>query len=942
MTDTIRVKKRNGKLETLNVEKINKCVERACEGVSGVSASEIVLDAHLQLFDGVNTSDIDKALILTARSKIYLEPNYSVVAARLLLGTIYKEVFKDSYDKHAFLEQYKLSFVKNIKLLVKQGIFSPKLLKFDLKRLADALVPERDAFFPYHGLQNVYDRYLSRLDGKVMENPQAFYMRVAMGLSINEKDKEDKAIEFYTVYSQHLASPGTPTLFNSGTAHSQLSSCFLSSSHDSIDGIFDGLWQEARKSKHAGGLGIDATNWRASGAEVKGTNGKSSGIIPWLKIYNDMLIAVDQGGKRAGSGCAYLETWHLDIEDFIELRRNNGHEKRRTPDLNTANWIPDLFLKRVEKDEDWTLFCPSECPDLHEIYGANFEQKYIQYEQKAKAGEIKRFKVLKAKELWKKMLKMLFETSHPWICFKDPSNIQYPNNHYGVVHSSNLCLTGDTPINAIVNNKYFPKMPLKELCEKFAKFDIEVLSYSLEYNMGEFRKVTAAALTRKDAQVYRITDVETGNYIKCTGDHKIYVIDVGYVEAKDLQPTHNLLVNCCHRTTSKGLIIEKTEELVDVYDITVEGNENFFANNILVHNCTEILEATKSSTYKDGVKVEIGETAVCNLASINLNNHTNELGAIDYTLLRSSIRTVVRALDNVIDINFYPTEEASKSNSKHRPIGLGVMGFQDVLYKKNMIYDSEDSVKFCDELFEKISCWAIEASADLAQERGSYETFAGSLWSQGVLPVDAFNKRMGAEPHCSNIVDIVRNKARAGMRNANVMAIAPTASISYQHGCEQSIEPSFSMLFVYENKSGSYYIINSHFVNDMKKLGLWNPTFAAKLKDVDGDVSAMNVPDFYKQKYKCALDRDMFKLIDCNAARQKWIDQSISFNIYNGANSLKYLSDVYMYAWKKGLKTTYYLRGRPATKMEKSVSINSTEMAPKACSIDNPTCESCQ
>lgn len=532
---TIRVKKRNGKLEEFIPEKVNKCVERACEGLDGVYVSELVLDAHLQLFDGVKSSDIDKALILTARSKIYQEPNYSLVAARLLLNTLYKEVFADNRDADVFNKQYKLAFVRNTKLMVKRGILSKKVLKFDLDKISEAIVPDRDLIFQYHGLQNIYDRYLLRLDGRVMETPQAFYMRVAIGLSFNEPDKEDKAIMFYNTYSQHLSSPSTPTLFNSGTTHSQMSSCFLSTMQDSIEGIFEGLLQEAKKSKYAGGLGFDVTNWRSSGALVRGTNGKSSGIVPWLKVYNDMLIAVDQGGKRAGSGCAYLETWHLDIEDFLELRRNNGEERRRTHDLNTANWIPDLFLERVEKDEKWTLFCPSETRELHELYGKAFEKKYVEFEKKASAGELKMFRVVQAKDLWKKMLKMLFETSHPWICFKDPSNIQSPQQHDGVVHSSNLCLTGDMKTLVQTNTGAFP-ITLSELLElKNSITDpIKILSYDENLKQIIFKEIENVVLTGIDQEVIEVEDVTTGKSIKCTKEHKIFTKNRGYVEAQHL------------------------------------------------------------------------------------------------------------------------------------------------------------------------------------------------------------------------------------------------------------------------------------------------------------------------------------------------------------------------------------------------------------------------
>ena len=813
----IKIKKRNGRLENFEVDKINASSQRACEGIQDVSASEIVLDAQLQLFDKITTKEIDTALILSAREKIEKEPNYSFAAARLLLNNLYKEVFKEGVDSDTFKLQYRKSFIQNIKKLAKLDRLDKRLLDFDLIKLSEALKIRRDLKFKYLGVQILSDRYFLKVDEKCMEAPQSFWMRVAMGLAINEKNKNEKAIEFYNLMSRMLYTPSTPTLFNSGTTHSQLSSCYLNTFDDSIDGIFDGAWQEARKSKFAGGLGLDVTPFRSTGSHIIGTNGISSGLIPWLKIYNDLLIAVNQGGKRPGAGCAYLEPWHLDFEEFLNLRKNTGDDRLRCHDMNTATWIPDEFMRRVQNEDIWYFFDPKDS-NLHDCFGKEFDKKYNQLCDKAEEGLIKNYRTTPAKDLWKKMLKVLFETSHPWNTFKDPCNIRYTNQHEGVVHSSNLC--------------------------------------------------------------------------------------------------------------------------------------------------TEITLHTKASKYQSGEKTEIGETAVCNLGSINLVNHIDD-GDLDYNLLKSSIHTAVRMLDNVIDINFYPTKEAENSNLKNRPIGLGMMGIHDVLHIKNIKIDSDESVSFNDKLFEFYSMNAIHASSILAAERGSYETYEGSLWHGGTFPIDSYNNLMVYKGKQEVPKESITGKPLTGkgqtledwskvrihvnefgMRNSNVMAIAPTATIGYINGVEQSIEPNFSVLFVYENKSGNFYITNPHFVKDMKDRNLWNSEISNFIKSIDGDLSMANgnVPEDLKEKYKTAFDRDMFKLIDCTAVRQKWIDQSISFNLYNSGTSLKYLNDIYMACWEKGLKTTYYLRNRAASKVEKSTSENNTEA--KTCSIEamknGESCESCQ
>ena len=810
--EDIKVKKRNGRLEDFNVQKINASAERACEGIREVSASEIVLDAQLQLFNKITTQEIDGALIFSARQKIEKEPNYSYAAARLLLNNLYKEVFREGVDSDMFTLQYKKAFVQNIKKLVKSEKINPELLKFDLAYLAENLNLDRDKKFKYLGAQILYDRYLIREDSKVMESPQAFWMRVAMGLSINEKDKNKKAVEFYNLISEMKYTPSTPTLFNSGTTHSQLSSCYLNTFDDSIDGIFDGAWQEARKSKYAGGLGLDVTPFRSTGSYIKGTNGISSGLVPWLKIYNDLLVAVNQGGKRPGAGCAYLEPWHLDYEEFLNLRKNTGDDRLRCHDMNTASWIPDEFMKRVQNNEDWYFFDPRDA-DLHDRFGIEFDIKYNELIKMAENGEIKNWRKTSAKDLWKKMLKVLFETSHPWNTFKDPCNIRYTNQHEGTVHSSNLC--------------------------------------------------------------------------------------------------------------------------------------------------TEITLHTKASKYSKGEKTEVGETAVCNLGSVNLLNHFDEeSNSVNFKELEKTIHTALRILDNVIDLNFYPTKEAENSNLKNRPVGLGMMALHDVLHKMNIKIDSNEAVEFSDELFEFYSMHAIYSSSILAAERGKYETYKGSLWSKNILPIDSYNNLMlyrdkqknpktGQGQTLEEWSRVRQHVAEFGMRNSNVMAIAPTATIGYINGVEQSIEPNFSVLFVYENKSGNFFITNEHFVKDMKERNLWNVEIANLVKQADGDLSLLNgsIPEDLKEKYKTAFDRDMFMLIDANSARQKWMDQSLSFNLYNKSTSLKYLNDIYMHCWEQGLKTTYYLRNRAATKVEKSTSEETSEQ-PSACSIEamknGEACESCQ
>jgi ribonucleoside-diphosphate reductase alpha chain len=814
----MNVTKRNGKKESFNEEKILACIRRACDGDEGL-IQKIYWNTKLNLYDGVKTQEIDESVIKSARSLIEKDPIYKKISSRLLLNTVYKEVFGEGADHDAFTLQYKKTFIMNLKKLIKHKIVNRELAKFDLNRLSDAIVIERDHEFEYLGLQTIYDRYLMHIDDVKMETPQGFWMRVAMGLAVKEPEdtREDWAIKFYNLLSNFDFTCSTPTLFNSGGTFNQLSSCFLNTFEDSINGIFDGLHQEALKNKYAGGLGMDLTNFRACNSYITGTNGYTQGAVYFWKLYGDMLTAVNQGGKRRGAGCGYLETWHADIEDFIQLRKNTGDDRKRTHDMNTANWIPDYFMKCVSEDQPWYLFSPNETPELHDLHGKDFEKKYKDYVKKGKRGELRIFREISAKDLWKKMLRSLFETGHPWITFKDPSNIRYSNQHVGTVHSSNLC--------------------------------------------------------------------------------------------------------------------------------------------------TEILLHTKPTQYSENSRriKEYGETAVCNLGSINLKNHitTGEDGKrmIDYDKLKATVSLGLRMLDNVIDINFYPTEETKKSNMTHRPVGMGSMGWHDMFYALNIQFDSDEAVKLSSDVYEYISYASIDASCGLARERGKYDSYDGSLWSQDVFPMDTYktvmktrDARASSRTRGDLDWDALRGKVKKhGVRNSNTMAIAPTATISSIIGCSPSIEPYFSVLYVYSTLSGEFTMINEHFVNDMKSRNLWNEQLVDELKRTDGDVSQVpTIPEDIKDKYKTAFQQDQFKMIELAASRQRWIDQGQSLNLYNNETSLKYLNDLYFHAWNHGLKTTYYLRNKGASSIEKSTVSKVSESAEpeieniSACSINDPECESCQ
>lgn len=749
---------------------IRQKITYACRDLEDlVSVDDLVHATLLNFYEGMKIDEVDTALIMAARAKVEVDPAYAQVTARLLLDKLYRESMQISALDPDLKEHHQKYFSQYIKQGISLKRLSPLLLDFDLEKLSQALDLDRDNLFQYIGLQTLYDRYFIHDEGRRLETPQIFWMRVCMGLSIQEENKTEKAIEFYQILSQFLYSPGTPTLFNSGTNHSQLSSCYLSTVEDDLAHIFKVISDDAQLSKWAGGLGNDWTNVRATGSNIQGTNGKSQGVIPFLKVANDTAVAVNQGGKRKGALCSYLETWHLDIEDFIELRKNTGDDRRRTHDMNTANWIPDLFLKRVEAQSHWTLFTPSDTPDLHDLYGHAFEKRYVEYENMAKDGKIKVFKQIDALTLWRKMLGMLFETGHPWITFKDPSNIRSPQDHVGVVHSSNLC--------------------------------------------------------------------------------------------------------------------------------------------------TEIL----LNTSRD-------EVAVCNLGSVNLVRHFKD-GKLQEDKLAKTVKTAVRMLDNVIDINFYPIPEAKNANLRHRSIGLGLMGFQDILYMKGISYASHEAVELADTTMEMISYHAILASSELAKERGTYSSYKGSKWDRGLLPIDTIDlleKERGekVEMDRSTRLDwsVVRNSVKKhGMRNSNTMAIAPTATIANILGVTASIEPTYKNLFVKSNLSGEFTIPNIYLIEALKKANLWNPDILDDIKYYDGSIQEISeIPEEIKSVFVTAFEIDPDWLIECGSRRQKWIDMGQSLNLYLAQVSGKKLHDMYIRSWKKGIKTNYYLRSLGATQIEKS------------------------
>lgn len=809
----INVTMEDGSVQPLNMQRLHAVVAEACHGLQDVDQQAILNDTERNLFDGVPNKDVARMLVMSARTLIEKQPDYGYAASRLLLDDLRTEALSFIYNKPSNATQSEIEtryvdyFDKYIKRAIDLELLDPRLGEYDLEYLGKQLDASRDHQFTYLGLQTLYDRYFIHSDETRFELPQAFFMRVAMGLALNEINREKSAVEFYLLLSSFDFMSSTPTLFNSGTLRPQLSSCYLTTIPDDLDGIFSSIKDDALLSKYAGGLGNDWTRVRGMGAHIKGTNGKSQGVVPFLKVANDTAVAVNQGGKRKGAMCAYLESWHIDIEEFLDLRKNTGDDRRRTHDMNTANWIPDLFMKRVAEDKEWTLFTPDETPDLHDLCGRKFEKAYLAYEAKAEKGEMRVSKTIKAATLWRKMLSMLFETGHPWITFKDPCNLRYSNQHVGVVHSSNLC--------------------------------------------------------------------------------------------------------------------------------------------------TEIMLHTNDQ-----------EIAVCNLGSVNLPAHINDNG-LDTEKLERTINTAMRMLDNVIDYNYYSVPEARDSNLRHRPVGMGVMGFQDALYKQRLPYACEAAVEFADRTMEAISYFAIKASTNLSEERGRYSTFEGSLWSKGILPIDSLDylaeergSYLEVDRSHSFDWDSLRDRVqKVGMRNSNTMAIAPTATISNICGVSQSIEPTYQNLYVKSNLSGEFTVVNPYLISDLRDHGIWDEVMANDLKYYDGSVQSIDrVPEKIKALYQTAFELDARWLVEAASRRQKWLDQGQSLNLYMSEPNGQKLDALYKLAWIRGLKTTYYLRSMGATHVEKSTmdssrssglnavqnSSSASSEAPKACSILDPDCDACQ
>ncbi len=820
----MHVIKRDQKRVTFEIDKIKASLIRIAKQYPELAMHDIAVDSFVDevrnnVYEGITTQDLEKVLIFAAVAFIEKDPSYNLLAAGFFLQRIHKEVLQRTVTPDMSHEAYKESFFAMIKTGLDQQILDKRMQQFDLDYLSSHLVPDRDRLLRYTGLQTLYERYFLRDNGRVIELPQVFWMRVAMGLSLNETDFNERAVDFYQIFSLLRYVPSTPTLFHAATVRPQLSSCYLTYIDDDLDHIFKCLKDNANLAKWSGGIGNDWTSLRATGSMIRSLKMRSQGLVPFLKIANDVVAAINRSGSRRGATCAYLEAWHLDFEDFLDLRRNTGDERRRTHDMNTANWIPDLFMKRVLADQEWTFFSPLDTPDLHDLYGKKFEAAYEHYEEQTRRGELKNFKRIPAKDLWRKMLTRLFETGHPWLTFKDACNIRSPQDHVGVIHSSNLC--------------------------------------------------------------------------------------------------------------------------------------------------TEITLNTSRT-----------ETAVCNIGSINLSEHVID-GKLDTHLLAQTIKTAIRLLDNVIDVNFYPTSEAENSNLRHRPIGLGIMGLQDALFKLDIPFDDDRSLKFSDVLMETISYHAIFASSELARERGAYASYKGSKWDRGIFPIDTLDlleqeRQIPIEVSRTSCLDwhVVReNVKHYGMRNSNVMAIAPTATISNIAGCYPSIEPPYKNLYVKSNMSGEFTVVNEYLVNDLKTLNLWNDEMLNMIKYYDGSIQMIEIiPDHLRRKYKEAFEIDQIELIKRTAVRGKWIDQSQSHNVFMNGVSGKKLSDVYMFAWKAGVKTMYYLRSMGASQIEKSTldakqfgftqkrvyekleSVSKLDNAcsneilqeQKACSLEAQHCESCQ
>lgn len=1181
---TLFVVKKNGNIVKFDPKKLKDNIKRHSVGLT-VDQNLIFCETSKNVFNQMKASDIDKALVMSATSFIEQDPSYSYLAARFFHQKLAKEVFSKSVKKESedWKNEYRDSFVRSIQDGCSNGTLDARLLNFDLTKLAPVLVLERDELFKYMGIQTLYERYFIKNKGRRTEMPQTFWMRVAMGLSINEEKPVEKAIEFYHLMSQLLYIPSTPTLFHSGLHSPQLSSCYLSTVDDDLKHIFQSFSDNAQMSKWSGGIGNDWTNVRSTGANIKSTMVESQGVIPFLKIANDTTVAINRSGKRRGATAAYLETWHLDIEDFLDLRKNTGDERRRTPDMDTVNWIPDLFFKRVQENGNWTLFSPDEVPDLHHIYGSKFEERYAYYESQAAAGKIVKFKVVEASKLMRKMVTALFETGHPWFTFKDPCNIRSPQDHVGVVHNSNLCcVTADQLVTTTDG--------LMSVGEMYS------WSKNKKWTLaGKDGLVTASEmlLPRPNGPIVKIV-TEEGYTHKVTPDHKVWTVDDGYKEAQhlvagdkiSLQSTFGLWGNINEPKLSflmglvagdgtfsqnsvhidiwdkDAFVINEVEELVAeliseyknlgydqavvlhpkfnhneqlgkyrlsssalnqilktfgfkpdskfnipnivrfgnkntvkaylrglyLADGTVQGGEvtvgslcsvnkqllehlqvvwlNFGAKTSLtqmdeegcknlsdgnggqkeyycqakyslmhtsIRACKILEEVTNIGSYRkcqifldnlkkdgyqqkmhatfkgleqlsnedayclqvdsedhlwtvngmltknteitlntsptkrteDGLIKELGEVAVCNLGSINVVRHMKN-GKVDWELLKTTIVTAVRMLDNVIDINFYPIPEAKNSNLRHRPVGLGFMGYQDALFVTDLRYEESDD--FADELQEYISYYAISSSSDLAAERGTYQTYEGSKWHRGLFPLDTIeileNERgLPIEVDRKSRLDwaYLKDKvSKNGMRNSNVMAVAPTATISTIAGLlGPAGEAIYKNIFAESNMSGEYTVINEYLVNDLKKLNLWDKEMIDQIKFHNGSVQKIErIPLKLRTKYKEVFEIDQKRSIDLTALRSKWIDQSQSHNIFANSKSGNYYIDLYTYAWKKGLKTTYYLRGLGATGVEKSTLdtkfgltqkrnevqnvVSEKEPQIKLCKINDPTCESCQ
>ncbi len=772
----ITVKKRGGGIVRFDIKEIESAVVNCAKKYpdSAIDVEGIMEDCKTGIYDGITTSEINQVVLMAIRARIERDPVYARLGARFLFTDLAKEILKRDEFSEGFEKTYREGFAKSVKAGVECGRLDPRLLEFNLDQLANALVLERDGLFEYMGAQTLYDRYfLKNYEQDILEMPQYFWMRVAMGLGIGSSlfapDKEKRAIEFYDAMSTFRYLPSTPTLLHSGTVHPQMSSCYLTTVEDDLHHIFKCIGDNAQLSKWSGGIGNDWSNIRAVGSTIKSINVTSQGVVPFLKIVDATTASINRSGKRRGATCVYLETWHYEVEDFLELKKNTGDERRRTHDINTAHWIPDLFMKRLAQNGLWTLFSPEEVPDLHHTYGRDFERRYEEYEAKALRGEIGLFKQVRAQDLWRKMITLLFETGHPWITFKDPSNIRSPQDHAGIVHSSNLC--------------------------------------------------------------------------------------------------------------------------------------------------TEITLNTSKE-----------ETAVCNLGSVNLVRHI-EHGTLNRELLAETVRTAMRMLDNVIDMNYYPTEEAKTSNLRHRPVGLGIMGYQDLLYALGMRFDSDEAVALSDELMEFVSYHSILASSELAKERGAYSTYEGSKWHRGLFPLDTLSMLEDERGIATGIpktsrmdwMPVREHVKQYGMRNSNCMAIAPTATIANISGCLPSIEPIYKNLYVKSNFSGEFTIVNKYLVEDLKKIGLWNNGTLEKLKYYDGSIQRIyEIPEELRAKYKEVFEIDSLWIVKHAAHRGKWIDQSQSVNIFTTSESGRLISDVYMNAWRMGLKTTYYLRTLAASSIEKS------------------------